>query len=238
MSHRRNTAAGLLAFALGACVQEAPPRQEPLPGDTIPPPPYNESTMPQTEPPSAGVPGAPQELNRPETATAVLLIEGTPDTVATKLVRSPTDFPAGFTTYTTDDMPASVQISEDGVSIQFTAQFGGVRNERAYLQVFLYPAGTTRATATGRTEAFVSGLNPEIDLSEAGDRYAWAFQETRFGYPHEDVLHTGYLALAERGTTLFHVLYQYPAEYGDGMAPRIALILDEWRWRDGSGLRQ
>ena len=32
------------------------------------------------------------------------------------------------------------------------------------------------------------------------------------------------------------MLQSYPAEYADGIGPRVKVILEEWRWEYGSGL--
>jgi hypothetical protein len=227
----------VLALALAACAPPAPDEAtEAEPADTIPPPPYSEETLPSGSPPSAGSPGAPVELQRPATRRGVIAIEGATDSIDLRLTRSPDDFPVRFSTYVPADMVPETETTPNGFAFEVVASFQGRRNDRAYVQFFFYPPGTSLALARSTVDSFVSGLNPEIDRSRPAMPYPWAIERTAFSYPHEDELFIGSIALAQRGNVVFHYLEHYPAEYGDGMAGRIATILDEWRWGDGTSL--
>lgn len=206
------------------------------PDDTIPPPPYSEQTQPSSTPPSAGVPGERVQSDRPATRRGVLMIEGTADTTDFRLVETPDGFPLEFSTYMPADMVAEIDSSNAGYSVEFIANFGGTLNPRAYLQAFFYPRSTALALARTTVDNFVTGLNPEVDRSRAEEPESWASEQTSFSYPHEQQAYTGRIALAQRGDVVFHVLAHYPAEYADGMGPRIAAILQEWRWADGTPL--
>lgn len=164
------------------------------------------------------------------------MIEGMPDTVELRLVRAPPDFPVRFSTYVPADMDVGTESTADGHSLEFTARFGGVPNERAYVQFFFYPHATTPALGHNSIESFVNSLNPEVDRSREVEPHDWAIEEIAFTYPHDQALFVGRVALAQRGDVVFHYVQHYPAEYGDGMAPRIGTILREWRWGDGTAL--
>ncbi len=230
--------AAIALLALAGCAP--PPAEEAVVEDvdSIPPPPYSDATMPQHSPPSAGIPGNPAELNRPASRRDIVLVEGMPDTVEMHLVRAPEGFPLVFSTYAPADMVVQADSSDAGHSLEFVARFGGVLNERAYVQFFFYPAGTALASARSLVETFVAGLNPELDLSREATPRTWMTERSAFTYPHEEETFVGSIGLAQRGNVVFHYLEHYPAEYGDGMAPRIGTILDEWRWGDGTSLTQ
>ncbi|MHB1168873.1 MAG: hypothetical protein ACYC28_06275 [Longimicrobiales bacterium] len=204
--------------------------------DTIPPPPYSEQTQPSVAPPSAGTPGEPVEMELPATKRGVLLLEGKADSTDFRLVETPDGFPVQFTTYVPADMVTDVDSVDGGHSIEFVANFGGVLNQRAYMQVFFYPRRTSLPLARTTVDNFIRGLNPEVDRSVSEAPEPWAYEQTSFSYPHEQQTYVGRIALAKRGEIAFHMLAHYPAEYADGMGPRIAAILQEWRWADGTPL--
>lgn len=231
----------VVAVVLLAAACAPPPEEEDVveivePDDTIPPPPYSEQTAPTTLAPSAGVPGEPVELDRPATKRGVLMLEGTPDTVEFRLVESPQGFEPGFSTYAPADMVVSFDSAGGGQSVRFTANFGGTLTPRAYAQVFFYPRSTALSLARTTVDNFISGLDPEVDRSVSEAPEPWAFEQTSFSYPHEQQTYIGRIALAQRGDIVFHLLAHYPAEYADGMGPRIAAVLHEWRWADGTPL--
>jgi len=229
-----------LLCAAAACAPPVDEGEEPAltaePDDTIPPPPYSEQTQPSSGPPSAGVPGERVQSERPARRRGVLMIEGTADSMEFRLVETPDGFPLEFSTYVPADMVAEIDSSNAGHSVEFVANFGGTLNSRAYVQAFFYPRNTALSLARTTVDNFVTGLNPEVDRSRAEAPESWASEQTSFSYPHEQQTYTGRIALAQRGDVVFHVLAHYPAEYADGMGPRIAAILQEWRWADGTPL--
>ena len=225
------------ALALAACNSGGDASSTSAGDDTIPPPPYTEATLPDDSGPTAGVPGNPTDGQRPARKQGVIMIEGTADTMELRLVRAPDDFPLQFSTYVPPDMEVEIDVSGDGGrSIKVVANFAGRRNERAYVQFHVYPPGTTRAIARNAITGFLSGLNPEIDLSQPVAPPPWGIERTRFAYPHEAQRFVGSVVLAERGDLLFHTVVHYPDEYGDGMAGRVGKIMEEWRWADGQPL--
>jgi hypothetical protein len=206
------------------------------PQDTIPPPPYSEETLPIDSPPSAGVPGPPDSAPRPQRKRAAVIVEGMADTLELRLVRAPARFPLRFSTYLPPDMAVTTEAAQGGRAIRFVANFGGVHNERAYVQFYFYPRGTTRLMARNQINGFLTGLNPQVDRTAPEVPFPWALEQTRFSYPHEGQTFVGTVALAERGNVLFHYVQHYPAEYADGMAGRIRTLMEEWRWEDGTAL--
>ena len=87
-------------------------------------------------------------------------------------------------------------------------------------------------------QGYLTTLNPEAEGFEPADRFEWSDEEFAFRYPEaaaDGSTHVGVISIGRHGNRFFHLLIHYPAEYGDGMAPRAALILDEWRWEDTGG---
>lgn len=188
-----------------------------------------------------GEPGEPGE--RPPTAVDTIFIEGTPEPVPLRLHRSSDDFPLPFTTYVPADMEPSTDPDEG--TAHFTAVFGGVRNEDAFFHVYVFPEGTraqeavatARGYKTGRGVPVSGGLEPISDQLSSPD-LAWAIQAYRFLYQNGGQWYAGTLGVGEREGRFYMMVQHYPAEYGDGFAPRAALIGSTWHWADGSRLHE
>ena len=233
---RPQASRGLIAAALLACASPDSAEESAARDSLVPVPPYSEATLPPESPPSAGVPGPAARVERPATKRAIVMIEGVPDTLELRLVESPDDFPLQFSTYVPADMDVQTERVNGARSLEVVANFGGLPNERAYIQMFFYGPGTTMALARTSVSGFVSGLNPEIDRAREVEPHPWAHEQTTFSYPQDGWRFVGSIALARRGQTVFHYIQHYPAEYADGMAPRISTILREWLWEDGTRL--
>jgi hypothetical protein len=185
-------------------------------------------------------------LDRAETMRVPLAIEGMVDTLEFRLVRAPADFSVPFSTYVPPDMHAQFETDERGEALYVSARFDGRIIERARLAFYFYPPGSTIEDAQRELGAYLSGLYPDDtpldrDLAyerampvQPADHYPWAFHESSFRVPFEapDRLLVGRSGVGLHQDRVFHFLIEYPAEYGDGMEPRVAAILDHWRWED------
>ena len=205
-------------------------------------PPAPDAGLPPPRDDSAGVrqppatPGSDDE-QRPGTRQIAISIEGTQDTIEARLVRAPADFTLRFSTYVPEDMSPALERSEAGEALRVTAEFGGVRNEQAYIEVLIHPPGTARDGALDALRAFLRALHPDIEIQEQADRYSWAEAAFSFRYPDGGgSSFIGSAALGRHGDRWFRLLRNYPGDYGDGMGPRVGVILEGWRWADGSRL--
>ena len=174
---------------------------------------------------------------RPQTRVDTLFLEGMAEPVTLTLVRAPNEFPLPFSTYTAGDfIVESVASTANGESaVRFIAAFGGVRNDEAFLEVAAYPAGTTEAEAAARAERAVGARGHVVAAGEASMEWAvrqWRLEarDPRGGWT------LGFAGLGRHGDRWFHILARYPAEYADGFGPRAGLILEHWRWDDGTAL--
>lgn len=142
----------------------------------------------------------------------------------------------GFSTYVPVGLEPETRTTTVGRGVDFTANFAGVREPRARMGYFVYDEGMSRAQVNEQILTFTSGRRPRAQ-PESGDRFAWSLLEQRYEYDDDDGrLILGTIALGQRAGRYFHILIQYPAEYGDGMGPRIARIIDHWRWADDGSL--
>jgi len=165
---------------------------------------------------------------RPKTREVVLPIEGMTETIAVDLLEAPKAFPLNFSTYMPDDMQVETVSSGEGDALRITAAFGEQPNEQAALTIFAFPARVNAQEARKVVDQTAQALGgtPREDR-----RYTWSTAEYQLQGEQ-----AGFLALGEHDGISFYLLAAYPPELGDGMAPRIELILREWRWADGQPL--
>ncbi len=187
---------------------------------------------------------ASSRVDRPATRTDTIRIEGMAEPVELRLFRTPDGFPIPFSTYVPEDMEPSGDAS--GRTAHFTAEFGGVRNEDAFLHFYVFPQGTPlqetlalmKGYKTSRGVPVSQGLEPIADELPRPD-LRWATEDAyRFLYESGDSWYTGTVGVGEWNDRYYMMVQHYPQEYGDGFGPRTALILDRWQWADGSSLGQ
>ena len=226
---QRQRSAGVLLFValVGACTVES-----------------NERDDGGAPPSSRAASGAPLSTDtttavaaRPQMRVDTLVLEGMAEPVTLTLVRAPNDFPLPFSTYATSDfIVESVASTANGdPAVRFIAVFGGVRNDDAFLEVAAYPAGTTEAEASARAARAVGEGGEVVAPEEASMEWTvrqWrlAARDPRGGW----IL--GFAGLGRHGDRWFHIVARYPGEYADGFGPRADLILEYWRWGDGTPL--
>jgi hypothetical protein len=168
----------------------------------------------------------PAAPSRPEVREGTITLAGMTEPMTYRLYRSPAGFALPFSTYLPADMQAEGASRGEDEAVRFVTAFGGARNERAFVQLTVHPAGTTLAEARERFAA-ASGASAEVPAGERA--YPWALEE-RAGQSAGTIRHG---ALGEHAGRYFLLLAEYPAEMGDGMGPRIAEIVREWRWTAG-----
>lgn len=176
---------------------------------------------------------------RPAMRTDTLMAEGTPQEIRLERFDAPDGFPLPFTTYVPAGMASEVDRGEGGevASVQFVASDG------AFVHVVVHPSGTDPQEALGVVKAYSAshgvpvsqGIEP-LPSPDVATRMPWAAEAYTFRYQAGGRWFAGTIGLGSHAGRLFHVLHHYPAEYGDSFGPRAALIMETWRWVDGSGL--
>lgn len=213
-----------LSVAVGAVAGCADPRSESAEGDESAP---------------AGAPAAERAASRTET----LSIEGMPEPLSLRLFQAPDDFPLPFAAYVPEDMDPRVDASER--TAHFTAEFGGVRNEDAFVHLYVFAEGiplreavaAARGYSAGRRGIPVSrGIEAMTDDNPPPDM-DWALESFRFHYQGDGPWFAGAVGVGRHDQRHYMIVRHYPVEFADGFGPRAALILETWRWADGSRLR-
>ncbi len=155
-------------------------------------------------------------------------IEGMPEEIDARRFEAPGAFPLRFSTLIPADMAVGTAGADDPSVIRIEAEFGGVRRPDAELSIVVLPSGTDEERAVESVAAVVDTLAGAE--AERGS-IPWALRTYRLGGSR-----SGFLGLGEREGRWFYILSAYPPEFGDGMGPRVDLILRRWSWSDGSSL--
>jgi hypothetical protein len=192
--------------------------------------------------PEPAPPPPPPAQDRPQVITDTLVIEGMPEPSTAELLTSPGDAAVPFSTYVPAGIAASFEGTGDTLAVRFTAAFTGSSDPNAYMHVRFYAPGVSRDQAREMVGAFLTTRLPDDDpvtgqLRDAPyetiDPPAWAHDAFSLQYRGDgNLYYFGRVILASRNGRIFHVLTHYPAEYGDGLTPLLARILEHWRWED------
>jgi hypothetical protein len=152
-------------------------------------------------------------------------IEGMPERMLVRRFASPIDFPLGFYTRVPADMVEEFVSSGEGDVVRFEAAFGGVLRRDAFLAYHVIPEGTVAADA----REMVAGVAREAGATRRSGEGPHRWATDQYTLTGE---YAGFLALGQHRDVWFYFLASYPPEYGDGMGPRIDLILRNWIWAD------
>ncbi|HSH46358.1 MAG TPA: hypothetical protein VK966_10995 [Longimicrobiales bacterium] len=224
----------LLLLVTAACAQGDPGAENGDSGALPAPAPDTETATPTPDPDRT--PGE----DRPGSRSDTVYLEGMPEPMELTLFRTPQGFPLAFSAYVPSDFEAERE-AEDAV--QFVAAFGGQRNEDAFVHVYIHPEGTDEQAAVGTIRTFGSsrgipvsmGIEP-MPAEDVTQTVPWADRAFTFRYQGDPGWITGTMALGQHDGRYFHIVTHYPAEYGDGIGPRVAKILETWEWADGTPL--
>jgi hypothetical protein len=175
-------------------------------------------------------PGPGGELDRPTSEAAgagaarvdTLWIEAMPEEVVLRPYRTEEGFPLPFSTRVPAGLEPRTVASGEGDAVLFLAAFGAVRADAA-LRIFVPREDVSTADAVSLAREML-GLQGRVEPHPGGPGWARAsFQlDAR---ERVAVTHVG-----ERSGRPFLLTYEYPPEFGDGLAPRFARLVEEWRW--------
>ncbi|BAY13612.1 hypothetical protein [Calothrix sp. NIES-2098] len=161
--------------------------------------------------------------NQPTTKTDTITVEGEKIPITLKLYDQYSNL---FTTYFPDgEFIAEGGSSGEGTGVRFIANFGGNKNENAYVHV----AFLNNVKTLEQVKSFVNGKNGLIASNKwrVVDRsqkvpYPWAKEKIVFSKGKNIV---GTIYLGQQKGKVFYVITHFPVEYGDGFPPRADLIL-------------
>src|SRR5690606_5975762 len=109
-------------------------------------------------------PGAPA----PEAKSGAITVDGETAELEFKRFDAPADFPLQFATYVPEDMIVETTTAAGGRdAVRVVANFGGQRNENAFLWVLFHPPGTGEAAArrSAAETALTRGTTEEVPAS-------------------------------------------------------------------------
>lgn len=170
----------------------------------------------------------------PEAKTSTIAVAGGTAEISFKRFDAPAGFPLQFTTYVPEDMIVETLRAGKADGVRVVVNFGGKRNENAYLWALFHPPGTDEAKARETYQGVVARHGEPAELPERQRRFAWALAEHEFQYqPTQGETRIGRLALGRRGDRFFHLVIEYPEDLAAEFVPRVNRILEDWRWKDG-----
>lgn len=169
---------------------------------------------------------------RPASQQGTLTIEGAAQPLDFHLFDgAAAGLPLAFTTYVPADMLAEASTAGETPAVRFVANFGGVRQDQAYLEIAFLPAGLAEAEALAAAAVALPGGVASQQVADAQRRFSWSVRE----YGPAQTTGTGpalVVALGRHGERWFRLSLHYPLEFGDGFVPRAQSVLDAWRWTD------
>jgi hypothetical protein len=176
---------------------------------------------------------------RPSTRTDTMMIEGEPEPFEARRVDA-----ALYTTYyPADEMLLEQGASDEGEGVRFIANFGGTRNDSAFLHIFTPGDATAGPDAMRRLLLDQTGILRSNDWGwtaeeSSAERCPWALESYAIKGPARSRI-VGFACIGEHRGRGLVVVAAYPDEYADGMGPRVASILDALEWKDTkTGLRR
>jgi hypothetical protein len=190
----------------------------------------------------------PAPATRADLINDTIVVEGMAEPATARLLQSPEGAPIRFSTYVPEGIHGSFEGAGDTLVVRFAAAFTGTADPNAYMHVRFYAPEVGINEAREILGGFLATRVPEADPIDTDpgprgfvqvDPPAWGQEAFSVSYRGDgNRLYVGQLVIATRRDRVFHVLTHYPAEFGDGLAPRFDRILDHWRWDDtGTPLR-
>ena len=155
---------------------------------------------------------------RAATVTRAVRVEGDASPETLRLAAFP-DFPVPFSTYLRPGVRTEQPGSGDAVSFE-------VGEEPYAARVLVTVPNESVDAAVARIRGAVSGAQPL-----EGQR-AWV--RDGFSVTQGDIVTA--VRIEQHDGTTFVVEETMPAEMGDGFSPTVQILLDAWRWADGSAL--
>ncbi|WP_413174243.1 hypothetical protein [Anabaena azotica] len=160
--------------------------------------------------------------NRPSQKTTTITIEGENTPVKLQLYQAENL----LTTYFPDpDFIAESGSSGEGQSVRFIANFGGQKNENAYIHIaFLNDLKNLEQVRKfiNDKKGLIASNKWRVVSQTKKVPYSWSKEKISFS-KGKDII--GEIYLGEQKGKVFYVITHLPVEYGDGFGARADLIL-------------
>ncbi|MBC5796270.1 hypothetical protein H5968_14210 [Sphaerospermopsis sp. LEGE 00249] len=160
--------------------------------------------------------------NRPNNKTATISVEGEKTNISLKLYQEKNIF---STYFPQEDFLVQNKDINKVREVKFTANFGGVKNENAYVK-FVFPDDLKALEEVknfiNSKDGIIASNKWQIVNRSSTVTYPWAKAKITFSQGQEIF---GNIYIGEEKGKVFYAITHYPAEYGDGFEPRADLIL-------------
>ncbi len=150
-------------------------------------------------------------VQRAPMKTDSILIEGNPETITYYLAAHEQ---LRVSTYYPEDM--LVEMTEN--QLIFTANFGGVKEEEAYVEIYAM-------TAAEHDEAMSDFYGKYRIVEKQKEEFTVAHSEQEYMIETDHMI--GTVSIFNRNDALFRITIHFPVEYGDGFSPRAEKIVSE-----------
>jgi hypothetical protein len=190
-----------------------------------------------TPSPSSASPATPQaqggDRPRPDTRVLPINIEGQLTEIELRLFDQA---PLPFTTYVPiKDFTSEVGSSEEGTGVRFYFSPKGVKDDKAYLHIFLPSQNITvedvRNLILGDGGLLASNGWELVDRTDIVS-YAWAKEKLIYQQRTPNQTFVGAIYIGEQDDKAFYAFTHYPVEYGDGFEPRSTIVLESLQFKD------
>jgi hypothetical protein len=162
--------------------------------------------------------------SKPANKTATMLIEGEETPIELKLYEEQNLF---STYFPPEDFVVESQTLQQQKAVKFVVNFGGVKNENAYLQL-IFPENAENIEAIKNLITGENGLLAsnqwQIVQRDHNVPYPWVKEKIAFSKGQDIV---GDIYIGEENGKVFYVITHLPIEYVDGFAAREKLILND-----------
>lgn len=167
-----------------------------------------------------------KQTKRSVRKTVTISVEGEKTQIPVKLYQYPS--PKFSTYFPEKDFIVDSSASGEGAGIRFYANFGGKKNENAYIH-FFFPANANnlaqvRTRVYGKRGLLASNNWQSINKTSKVP-YSWVTEKISFKQRKNNQNIIGNVYIGQYQGKAFYVITHYPAEYGDGFAPRENIIL-------------
>ncbi|MFM2061958.1 MAG: hypothetical protein RLZZ507_1628 [Cyanobacteriota bacterium] len=160
--------------------------------------------------------------NRPPNKTATISVEGEKTNINLKLYQEKNLF---STYFPEEDFLVETATSDQPKRVKFIANFGGIKNEDAYIQITFTDNFQNIAEVKNfitSKEGIIAANKWKIVSRSNTLTYPWAKEKIAFS-KGEDIV--GDIYIGEQNAKVFYVITHFPLEYGDGFSPIEDLVL-------------
>jgi hypothetical protein len=170
---------------------------------------------------------------RPPTVNSVMKVNGSNQIQVREIVLSSEFMPLQYTTY----KPAAMQIGSSKIGSlateTYTPMLGSQTDPTAYVQVQMDSSALAPVDPATAAIKAIAATRKVTDLSISdAPGYAWAKDAKQFSFKEGGATIAGTIIVGNRGPVKYVFISQSPVAQRSEMAPRLKMLLEQWRWED------